>query len=291
MVTASQDGNASYVPAWPITLTENVAKATASVTFDAGTLSQTYDGTAKTVATTTLPGGLLVDLAFTGTPQAAGSYPVTATINDLNYTGSATGALTIDPARSAVTVSCPASATYTGAAIAPCTASYSGAGGLSGSLTPSYSNNVNVGAAGASATYAGDANHAGNSGAGGFAITAAPTGTGDNPLVNPGDQLSADGDEVELRIQVNGASLGAVKRGDDNDDNRRLGGLFSASGLPAELHIDGRGVIRGHIKKGAAGVYDHATVTYGRNGKTFSQRFTWTVVKGEPKKDSNDKDR
>ena len=82
------DGNFNGVgPDTSKTLT--VTKATATVTFNAGTLSQTYDDTVKTVATTTNPAGLTVNLSFTGTPQNVGSYPVTATINDANYQGSA----------------------------------------------------------------------------------------------------------------------------------------------------------------------------------------------------------
>jgi hypothetical protein len=55
-------------------------------------------------------------------------------------------------------VTCPASVTYTGSALEPCTASVTGAGGLNQSLAVSYVNNV-VGLATASADYAGDPNH------------------------------------------------------------------------------------------------------------------------------------
>src|SRR5204863_3652596 len=75
---------------------------------------------------------------------------------------------------SSVAVSCPATdQAYTGSAQTPCTASYATADGLSGSLTPSYSNNINVGTAAASASYAGDGNHAGSNNAAGFAISKA----------------------------------------------------------------------------------------------------------------------
>ncbi len=74
-------------------------------------------------------------------------------------------------ATSTVSVICPgAPQTYTGSALTPCTASYSTSDGLSGSLTVSYTNNINVGTAGASATYAGDAGHQGSSGSSSFAI-------------------------------------------------------------------------------------------------------------------------
>ena len=53
--------------------------------------------------------------------------------------------------------------TFTGSALTPCTASVSGAGGLSQTLTVSYSENTNAGTATALASYAGDANHLGSS--------------------------------------------------------------------------------------------------------------------------------
>ncbi len=81
----------------------------------------------------------------------------------------------ITKAPSTVTVTCPASETYTGSGLTPCTASYSGAGGLSGTLTPTYANNTVVGTATASATYVGDANHDGSSNSATFEITKAPS--------------------------------------------------------------------------------------------------------------------
>src|SRR6266550_1032439 len=54
----------------------------------------------------------------------------------------------------------------------PCSATVTGAS-LSLTPTPSYANNTNVGTAGASATYAGDANHIGSTGTGSFTIARA----------------------------------------------------------------------------------------------------------------------
>ncbi len=68
-------------------------------------------------------------------------------------------------------MTCPASVVYSGAALEPCSVSVTGAGGLSLSPTPTYSANTNVGTAGASYTYAGDANHFGSSDSTTFAIT------------------------------------------------------------------------------------------------------------------------
>src|SRR4029077_16344517 len=89
---------------------------------------------------------------------------------------SGTGSFTISPATSIVTVICPATAlTYTGAAQTPCTATYTTSEARSTvlPLTPTYTNNTNVGAAGASASYAGDANHTGSGNSGSFAISKA----------------------------------------------------------------------------------------------------------------------
>lgn len=76
----------------------SVTKAAATVSFVTSTLSQVYDGSVKTVATATDPGGLTVDVAFTGTPQDAGTYDVSATIADANHEGSTQGMLVIAPA-------------------------------------------------------------------------------------------------------------------------------------------------------------------------------------------------
>ena len=71
-------------------------------------------------------------------------------------------------------MTCPTSAVYTGSRAAPCTAAVTGAGGLDQAVTPvTHSNNTNVGTAGASATYAGDANHTGSSDSKAFGITKA----------------------------------------------------------------------------------------------------------------------
>src|SRR2546422_3463306 len=94
---------------------------------------------------------------------------------DANHTGSTgAGGFTIERAASAVTVTCTAGApyTYTGSAQTPCTAAATGVGtspvDVSGSL--SYANNMAAGAARAAASWAGDPNHLGSTGTGGFTI-------------------------------------------------------------------------------------------------------------------------
>ncbi len=73
-----------------------IGKATATIAL-AG-LDQVYDGAAKSVGATTSPGDLSVQVTYDGStaaPSAAGSYTVAATVNTANYTGHATGTLTI----------------------------------------------------------------------------------------------------------------------------------------------------------------------------------------------------
>ncbi len=142
--------------------------------------------------------GLSPVIAYSGgsAPVNAGtsSYTVTCGDGGVNYIdGTATGSIVITQASSVTTVSCPASAVYTGSALELCTAGYTTSDGQNGSLAVTYSNNTNVGTAGASASYGGDSNHAGSTGSGTFEITQAssvvivscPTGTGAPPTTAP----------------------------------------------------------------------------------------------------------
>ena len=61
---------------------------------------------------------------------------------------------------------------FTGAEIKPCTAVVTGAGGLNQFLTVNYTNNIAVGTATASATFAGDLNHTGSTDSKTFTINA-----------------------------------------------------------------------------------------------------------------------
>jgi len=159
------------------TVSVTVNKASSSVTVDCP-VSATYTGSAIETCTASYSGvgGLSGSLSPTysdnvivGTATANASYA-----GDANHNGSSgSDTFAITKASSSVTVDCPVSATYTGSAIEICTASYSGVGGLSGSLSPTYSDNVIVGTATANASYAGDANHNGSSGSDTFAITKA----------------------------------------------------------------------------------------------------------------------
>lgn len=172
------------------TVTINVLKATPVVTATGNTC--TYNGspcagggsatgvgeitlTPVTVAYKDALGNLL-----TSAPVNAGTYSVAARFaGDANYNQkqSAPATITITQAPSTVTVTCTAGAphTYTGVAQTPCTAQATGVEMSPVDVTASlsYANNINVGAATASASWGGDANHAGSIGNGGFTISKA----------------------------------------------------------------------------------------------------------------------
>src|SRR5665647_2785936 len=96
------------------------------------------------------------DNVIAGTASAAASWAGHA--NHVASAGSATFGIT--PASSAVTLTCPASLVYTGAAITPCTAEATGAGmsplDVSSSLV--YTDNFIVGTAAAADPWVCDAN-------------------------------------------------------------------------------------------------------------------------------------
>src|SRR5207247_245062 len=157
-----------------------IGQASSTTVVTCPSAAQTYTGSPQTPcsATATGAGGLNVAVApvtYTnntnvGTAGASATYA-----GDANHLGSTgTGGFTIDRAASAVTVTCTAGApyTYTGSAQTPCTAAATGVGmspvDVSGSL--SYANNLAAGAATAAASWAGDPNHLGSTGTGGFTI-------------------------------------------------------------------------------------------------------------------------
>jgi hypothetical protein len=85
-------------------VTLNVTVASASLSLS--NLSQTYDGTAKSVTVATVPAGLSYTLRYNdsvSSPVNSGSYSVVATVSDPNYSGSATGTLTVSKATPTIT--------------------------------------------------------------------------------------------------------------------------------------------------------------------------------------------
>jgi hypothetical protein len=135
----------------------SLTPATAGVTCSTAGATATFaDATAAAGKTVTVTG-----LALAG--ASAGGFSLAST------SASTTAAIT--KAASTTTVTCPASVGFTGAALTPCAAVATGAGGLNQAVTPTYANNVSVGTATASASFAGDANHNASSGSSTFSIT------------------------------------------------------------------------------------------------------------------------
>ncbi len=102
-VTASQAGGANHEAAPDITRTFNVTKATAAITL--ANLEQTYDSTPRVAIASTTPSGLTVNLTYDGSASApvnAGSYAVSAVIDDARYQGSAEGTLNIAQASQSI---------------------------------------------------------------------------------------------------------------------------------------------------------------------------------------------
>jgi hypothetical protein len=138
-LTGAPDTNAGSYPV-TVTITEPgysgttsgtfvISKATATVTFSS--LTQTYTGSALSPTVTTVPAGL--SYSPTGYPDTnVGSYPVTATVTDPNYTGTASGTFTINKATATVTL-VNLIQTYTGSALSPTVTTVPA--GLSTSLT------------------------------------------------------------------------------------------------------------------------------------------------------------
>ena len=153
-----------------------------SVTVVSCPASVTYTGAALEPCTVSVtgagglnltPGAVYSDNTAAGTATASYSYP-----GDDNHFGSNDlHTFTIDKAGSTTVVTCTANVTYTGAALEPCTAVVTGAGGLNQSLPVIYSDNTNAGTATASASFAGDANHTGSSDSQTFTIDKAASVT------------------------------------------------------------------------------------------------------------------
>ncbi|WP_316797603.1 MBG domain-containing protein, partial [Pedobacter agri] len=118
-ITASQAGNANYSVATPVSQTLTVGKATATLAISG--LSQSYDGTAKTVTVTTTPAGLSgVAVSYEGSstaPSAAGTYAVVASLTNANYSAAnATGSLVIGGQNQTISFAALANKTFGDAA-------------------------------------------------------------------------------------------------------------------------------------------------------------------------------
>ena len=215
------------------------ASSTTTVTCPA---SETYTGAAiePCTATATGAGGLSqsVTLVYTNNTNA-GSATASATFGgDANHDGSTgNGGFTITKASSTTAVTCPASETYTGSAIEPCTATATGAGGLSQSVTVLYANNTNAGSATASATYGGDANHDGSTGNGGFTITKASSTT---TVTCPASETYAGAAITPCSVTVTGANL-SLTPGASYANNTNVGTATASYTYAGDSNHDGSG--------------------------------------------------
>lgn len=167
----------------PITITSGGTTTTVTCP----TTPVVYTGSALTPCTARATGLGGLDVAVTPLTYTSntnvGDALVTATYaGGGNYGGSTgSGTFHIAAAPTTATVTCPASAIYTGSPITPCTGRVTGPGALSLTLTPTYSSNV-VGTATATVTYAGGGNYLGSTASKTFQISYAQSGCFASPV-------------------------------------------------------------------------------------------------------------
>lgn len=134
-VKYDETGNGNYNAAPQVTETVAAEKATATVILSG--LSHTYDGTPKAATASTTPTGLSVTITYDGSstaPTNAGDYAVVATVDDVNYQGSATGSLHVARADQTINFGALVDRTY---GDAPFTVSATASSGLTVSFTAS----------------------------------------------------------------------------------------------------------------------------------------------------------
>ena len=103
-ITATQVGDDNHLAAANVSQALSVGAAAATVTI--ANLSQTYNGSARPVTVTTVPGNLPVAVTYNGSglvPTNAGIYAVVAGLTSTNYAGSASNTLVIAKATPTVT--------------------------------------------------------------------------------------------------------------------------------------------------------------------------------------------
>ena len=128
-------------------------------------------GTCKGVSNETLA-GLDLGLTFTDVPGGTAHWTFTDVTGNYNDDSDSVD-IVITKAPSTVTVTCPASVTYTNSAQTPCTAIASGVGMADVNITSSISyspDSIGPGVVTATATWGGDDNHFGNTGSYSFTI-------------------------------------------------------------------------------------------------------------------------
>ncbi|MFH0908252.1 MAG: MBG domain-containing protein [bacterium] len=124
VVRASQAGNANWNPAPDVRDLIVVTKAPAEVALN--DLNQTYDGTPRVVAATTVPPELNVVITYDGSatpPVGAGSYAVMGTVDDARFEGRAIGILVVAQADQTIAFVMPETAFITNMVVLGATAS------------------------------------------------------------------------------------------------------------------------------------------------------------------------
>jgi hypothetical protein len=170
-----------------------ISNASATISLD--NLTQTYTGLPLPITATSNPAALAINIAYAGSPiapTAAGTYGITATIADSNYSGAATGTLLIQKAAVAVSlVPTSASAPYGSDERLTIAVTQAGAASAHGA-TPTGTVTLIIG--GASTTIAltnGDATYdAGILPAGPYIVTANYTGNTDYTGVVAGSSVT-----------------------------------------------------------------------------------------------------
>src|SRR5580765_5482960 len=213
-VKYDQAGNAGFNPAPQVTESVTAAKINQTITFAA--LGNKTFGDADFNVSATASSGLPVSFAASGSCTVtgttvhltgAGSCTITASQagnGNFNAAADVPRTFTIAKASSTTVVTCPVSVTYDGSAQTPCSVAVTGAGGLSLTPAPTYSNNTAVGTATASFTFAGDANHLGSSDSKTFAIGKAASTT----LVTCPATVAYDGSaQTPCMVSVTGGGL------------------------------------------------------------------------------------
>jgi hypothetical protein len=259
--------------------------------------SGTYDGVAHglTGSCTGLDGSVVGTLDLGATHTDAGSHSVQWSFeggrNYADQSGSAV--VTIARAPSSVELVCPASVVYDGSAQMPCSATVTGAGGLSETVPADYSSNVNAGTASASAIYTGGANHEPSEASTTFEISKAPSTTtltcAPGPYTYTGSAImpctalatGAGGlnqtvtPTYQDNIDAGSAGVSATFNGDDNHDGSSDSRTFTIDRAPSTTSVtcdDGPFVYSGSAftpcsasVTGAGGLDTTVDVTYMNN--------------------------
>jgi hypothetical protein len=186
------------------TLTVN--KAAASI--ELGSLSQTYNSSAKTATATTTPGGLAVTFTYNGSataPTSAGSYTLVGTINDPNYQGNATGTLVINPATLTITAAANTK-TYDGTTSAVATPTVAGLQGFDSVTGLAETYDTRNAGTGKTLTVSAYIVNDGNAGAN-YSVNTVASSTG---VINPATLTVAANDESKMCGQPNPALTASI---------------------------------------------------------------------------------